>query len=282
MAGHSPDSGRSVTSKVVAILLTFTNGNVHTLTEIARLTGLPPSTAHRLIGELAAWGILERTGDGTYRAGVQWRMACGNTPAAPSSIREQVRRVMEDLAVATARTNRLGVLDVHEVIYIEKCSGTRPVSTLGEGATAPAHATAMGKALLAFSPPRTVDLVIAHGMQRYTPHTVTSPEELRRSLAVTRLTRFAITKRELDMTISAIAVPVFGWGGEVVAALEVETPDPRDLRRMQPALIMASRSLSREFTAAHNWGQFALTRQHRGNSFGNSHPARSKEMSRAR
>ncbi len=52
MAGNSTDTGRSVTSKVIAILLTFTGGSVYSLTEIARLTGLPISTAHRLATEL--------------------------------------------------------------------------------------------------------------------------------------------------------------------------------------------------------------------------------------
>ena len=61
MAGNSAEPGRSVTSKVVAILLTFHDGNEHSLTEIARLTCLPVSTAHRLVTELAGWGVLERT-----------------------------------------------------------------------------------------------------------------------------------------------------------------------------------------------------------------------------
>ena len=56
MAGNSAEPGRSVTSKIVAILLTFHDGNEHSLTEIARLTCLPVSTAHRLVTELADGG----------------------------------------------------------------------------------------------------------------------------------------------------------------------------------------------------------------------------------
>jgi DNA-binding IclR family transcriptional regulator len=54
MAGNSTESGRSVTSKITSILMTFTEGSVHSLTEIARLAGLPVSTAHRLTSELAS------------------------------------------------------------------------------------------------------------------------------------------------------------------------------------------------------------------------------------
>jgi len=63
MAGNSTESGRSVTSKITSILLTFTEGSEHSLTEIARLAGLPISTAHRLTSELASWRLLERTED---------------------------------------------------------------------------------------------------------------------------------------------------------------------------------------------------------------------------
>src|SRR5690242_689383 len=203
MAGNSADSGRSVTSKVIAILLTFTGGQVYSLTEIARLTGLPISTAHRLASELAAWGMLERTDDGHYRAGTQLKVIGGRNSLAPSGIEEKARRIMEDLATATGRTTvRLGVLRDAEVVYVEKVNGSRPVSMFYEAATAPAHATAMGKALLAFAPPHAVDRVIARGLERYTQFTLTTPDQLRRSLAVTRLTRVAISRREYDPSVS--------------------------------------------------------------------------------
>jgi DNA-binding IclR family transcriptional regulator len=282
MAGNSADSGRSVTNKVVAILLTFTNGTVYSLTEIARLTGLPISTAHRLASELAAWGILERTEEGHYRAGVQLKVIGSQSTLAPASIHEKARRVMEDLAAATSRTNvRLGVLSDLDVAYIEKLPGSRPVSMFYEAVTAPAHATAMGKALLAFSPPRTVELVVRRGLERYTPYTLTTPERLRRALAVTRLTRVAVCRRELDEHASAVAVPVFGAGGDVVAALELEAHDPQDLRRMQPPLIVAGRSLSRELAATHNRGHFALTAERYLGAAVNCHPEATGRQSAA-
>ena len=61
MAGNSSDAGRSVTSKITSILLTFTDGSDHSLTDIAQLAGLPISTADRLTAELASWRLLART-----------------------------------------------------------------------------------------------------------------------------------------------------------------------------------------------------------------------------
>ena len=70
-------AGRTVISKAAVILMTYLNGDVHTLTEIATATGLPLSTAHRLVRELAAWKILERTDDGDYCVGLPLRLIGG-------------------------------------------------------------------------------------------------------------------------------------------------------------------------------------------------------------
>ena len=69
MAGNSTEPGQSVTSRVSAILLTFTDCDERSLTDIARLAGLPVSTAHRLAVELASWNLLERDEDGHYHVG---------------------------------------------------------------------------------------------------------------------------------------------------------------------------------------------------------------------
>src|SRR6188472_161369 len=110
MAGNSTESGRSVTSKITSILLTFTEGSEHSLTEIARLAGLPISTAHRLTSELASWRLLDRTEDGHYRAGLPLRMI--GTPesgrAGLPNIAERAPCVIEDLSAATRCRVRLG------------------------------------------------------------------------------------------------------------------------------------------------------------------------------
>ncbi len=150
------------------------------------------------------------------------------------------------------------MLEGLDVAYIEKAEGNHPVSMVFESETLPAHATAMGKALLAFSPPHVVDAVVAKGLARYTPFTLTSPERLRRALATIRLTSVAVSRRELDLSASAVAVPAFGAGGGVAAALELTVADPRDFRLVQPPLIVAARSLSRELHGYHARGYLTL------------------------
>jgi DNA-binding IclR family transcriptional regulator len=250
MAGNSTESGRSVTSKITSILMTFTEGSVHSLTEIARLAGLPVSTAHRLTSELASWRLLERTDDGHYRVGLPLRMIGTGGTIAPS-VTERAPWVLEDLAAATRSRARLGVLAGLDVAYIEKHPGHRPVSSFSAAATLPAHPTAIGRALLAFSGADLVEAAIAHGLRSYTAHTITSPERFRRALAVTRLTRVAVTRWELEPGVSGVGMPVFGPGGDAVAAIELAVADlGRELQPVMAALSVASRSLSRELATS--------------------------------
>ena len=250
MAGNSTESGRSVTSKITSILVTFTEGSEHSLTEIARLAGLPISTAHRLTSELASWRLLERTEDGLYRAGLPLRVL-GTGDSCPPSIYERAPCVLEDLSGATRSRARLGMLEELDVAYIEKQPGHRPVTSFTHAATLPAHPTALGRALLAFSPARKVEMTIRRGLRPYTPCTVTSPDRFRRALAVTRLSRVAMTRGEFEAGVSGVAVPVFGPGGEVVAAIELAVQDlSRELQPVMAALYVASRSLSRELGEA--------------------------------
>jgi DNA-binding IclR family transcriptional regulator len=257
MAGNSAEPGRSVTSKVVAILLTFQDGHEHSLTEIAQLTGLPVSTAHRLVTELAGWGVLERTEESQFHPGPPIR-AIGGTASPSAAIIESARRVLGDLVTVAGASARLGVLAGTRVAYIEKRSDHSPVGTFAHAPRLPAHATAMGKALLAFSPAHVVDRVIAEGLTRYTPHALTDPDQLRQCLRVIRLTRVAVSHGELERGDSA-AVPVFGAGGTITATLALLIPDLRtDLRMASSALTVAARGLSRELSTGMNMCRLTL------------------------
>ena len=246
MSGNNIDSGRSVTSKISAILHTFTQGSEHGLTEIASLAGLPISTAHRLIGELVDHQLLQRTPDGSYRVGLPLRII-GTVDALTPSIAERGPYLLEDLATVTKCVARLGVLQELRVAYISKQPGRNPASQFSAAATLPVHPTALGRALLAFAPASLTEAVIRNGLRQYTQHTITSPERFRRAVTIARLTRVAVTRRELDAHLCGVAMPVFGVGGNIIAAVELDVPDlSRGLQRVIAPLTIAARSLSRE------------------------------------
>jgi DNA-binding IclR family transcriptional regulator len=255
MAGNGIDPGRSVTSKVTAILLTFEQGDTFSLTEIARLTQLPISTAHRLTNELVACELLERPNDGHFRVGAHLRCIGGNARYVPPTFHDRAQRVMEDLSAATGRcVVRLGMLEGLQLNYLEKAPGNGPIRVGPESGTLPLHATALGRALLAFAPPPLVSAVLGRELSAYTPHTCTSAEQLRHTLAVIRLTRVSVCRYEYDQQVSSVAVPIFGAGGSVNAALELSGREGTDLRMIQPTLVVAGRSLSRDLQTGYAYG----------------------------
>jgi DNA-binding IclR family transcriptional regulator len=121
------------------------------------------------------------------------------------------------------------------------------MSFIGRAAAMPAHATALGRAILAFAPRPVVEAVITAGLRTYTAHTITSPERFRHAIAVTQLTKVAITRGEWEPDVCGVAMPVFGSGGEVVAAIELTFDHLTDeMNLLLAALRIGTRSLSRE------------------------------------
>ncbi len=140
-AGDAPD--RSVVAKVALILDTFVEGGQATLVDVVRSTGLPMSTAHRLVSELAARHLLRRDDHGVYRPGALLHLLAGHGPAA--DLVGPADAVLGDVARATGGTARLGVLDGSDVEIVAERRWRYPTARPGPPARLPAHATAAGK-----------------------------------------------------------------------------------------------------------------------------------------
>ena len=254
MAGNSTDPGRSVTSKVTAILMVFADDGVHTLTDIARFANLPTSTAHRLASELVAWRLLERTDERSYRIALPLRMITGeHSESEACSYTLTVIRalpVLDELSRAAQVDVRLGLLRGVDVLTLQLRGRHIPGRTRAESLlhrVVPAHAAASGKALLAFSPPEVVQRVIAGGLTAYSPQTITSGDVLRQKLSLIRLTQLATSRNEFERGQTAIAMPVFYARGRVAAAIELTVDGTNyDLKPASSALTVACRSLSRQ------------------------------------
>jgi DNA-binding IclR family transcriptional regulator len=254
VAGNSTDPGRSVTSKVTAILMVFADGDVHTLTEIAGFANLPTSTAHRLASELVAWRLLERTEERSYRIALPLRMIVGEySKSAVCSHTLTVMRalpVLDELSRATQNNVRLGFLRGADVLTLQPMRSRSNERIKAESLVhkvIPAHAAASGKALLAFSSPRDLNHVIEAGLPAFTPSTITSPDVLRQKLSVIRLTQIATSRNEFENGRTAIAMPIFYGRGRVAAAIELTVGHlDTELKPASSALAVACRSLSRQ------------------------------------
>lgn len=236
MAGGSSDSGRTVTAKVLAILEAFERSRgVLSLSEIAEASGLPLSTAHRLLAELTEWGMLTRGSHGRYQLGIRlWELAQN----AGRPLRETARPYIQDLFSLTGETAHLAVREGHEVLYIDRVYGSKRVPRASRvGGRLPMHATAVGKVVLAFEEDWVRTAFLQRPLERRTPHTDVDPGRLAAELAQIREQGYATTLEEARLGSCSIAVPVF-HGGRVGAGLGLVllSTQSATMRRHLPAL----------------------------------------------
>ena len=247
MAGNSGRSpGRSVTSKVTAILDAFLPSPELSLTALADRADVPLSTAYRLAGELVEWGGLERANGGGYRIGLHlWELGALATKSATVGVVAQP--FMQDLYEATHENVQLAVLQGHEALYVEKITGRRAITVKSRrGGRLPLHATGVGKALLAHAPGDLVEEIVAAGLKRYTPHTIVAPGHLRRALAEVRRTGVAFAREEMTLGSLSVASPLFDAQGAAIAAISIVMRSTRaDLKRLAPAVRTAALCASR-------------------------------------
>lgn len=194
-----------------------------TFSELAHRTGLAKSTTSRLLLALERNQLVRREGSGAYRAGElfvrhAWRSG------READLAQVAGGVLEHLAEATGETVNLGVAHRGHVEQIAQVDSRYLLGTTNwVGRAVPLHASALGKVLLASGctelPPGR--------LERCTARTITSRVALARELAEVRRLGYAVTDEELEAALVAVAAPVYGSGGAVVAALSVSAPSNR-------------------------------------------------------
>lgn len=211
------------------------------LSPLAKRTGLSKSTLYRLLQTLARRGFVEEEG-GVYRVGPR-AFAVGQ--AYPSkNLLGAARPEMEALARETGESVNLAVMAGTEALYLDQAEGTKLVRLFtAPGSRAPLHATGVGKVFLAYrGVPEGLVLV------PYTPHTLRHQEDLERELAQVRAMGYALDNEEKELGVRCVAVPVFGPGGGVVAALSLSAPasrlSPEEAHRLAPRVMEAARRVS--------------------------------------
>jgi DNA-binding IclR family transcriptional regulator len=238
---------RSVLSRAFLLLSCFgpIDGEL-TLTELSRRSGIAKPTVHRLLGELSALGAVEKTAYG-YRVGMQL-FELGHLAPRPRTIRTASLPLLVDLAEATGETVHLAILEGTDVLYVEKLdSRSGPDLPSRVGGRMPAYCTGLGKAILAFSKPPTVQAVFERGLKRRTPRTIIAPGLLSRELAAVRRTGIAYEYEESTAGVRCTASPVLDASNVAIAAISVAGWASRlNLSRVTSAVRTAALTLSRE------------------------------------
>lgn len=239
-------SSDSYLHRVVRVLSAFRpEDDVLGPSELARRTGLPKSTVHRIMHALADEGLLERSGQ-EARLGLRL-FEIGQRVPRRRVLRDAALPYMADLWEATRQTIHLAVLEDTEVVDVEILHAPGgPDVPSRVGGRLPAHATGAGKAILAFSPPEVVQRVLENGLPRVSGRAVAAPATLLRELARIRREGVACDREESAPGIVCAAAPVLGRDGEVLGALSASGRSTRTrVERIAPAVHTAALALSR-------------------------------------
>ena len=224
------------------------------LTELAKLVGLPVSTAHRLLTDLSELGFATADQETKrYRVGLRV-LELAQGVALGKTVGSTAAPAMAALTVDTEETTILSMLDGPEIVYIQRIDPNRAVRISAYvGQRGPAFCTSTGKVLLAELPEEQRQAVLSlTDYERYAPNTNTDPASVRAEIEGVSKAGYAVTDGEYDADIRAIAVPVMGSDGGCIAALCVAAPAFRasraKLRQMLPRLQATSKAITADLS----------------------------------
>ena len=240
----SDDSGRPVGSvaRALALLDALAEGPAG-VNALARRIGVNPSSASRLLATLERGGLVEREPGGPYRLGLHL-VALADRVLARLDVRDLARPQLHALVGETGETATLSVPGGDDAVTVDFVPGGSSVVSMARlGRPSIGHATATGKVLLAYTgrEPATLDAL--------TDRTITDPAVLAAELATVRAQGWAEAEREREPDLNALAAPVIGRDGALVAILGLQGPAARltaeRRRAVLPHLLAAAAAVSR-------------------------------------
>ncbi len=224
-AGNGAGGVQSVDRAITLLEILARRGEAG-VSEVAAEIDVHKSTAFRLLGALESRGLVQQSVDrGKYRLGFGLVRLAGAV-SGQLDITHQGRPVYERLAEELGETVNVAVLRQHYAVNVDQVHGASTVTVQNwVGNLTPLHVTSSGRVLLAYvdEPARSAVIDVA-GLERFTPNTVTSKSELLKILDVVREQGYSLVVEEYEAGLNAMAAPIFGPGGTVLAAVSVSGP----------------------------------------------------------
>ncbi len=210
---------------------------------------LAKSSAYSLLITFVNMGYVKRAPNNRFIVGMK-PFEIGSKFVENSDFFLYSRDVLSELAATVDETAHLATLDGAEVVYLSKCEGSCVVRMSSSvGRRLPAHATALGKALLSGKTDEEVREIYQNaGMKQITPHTIADVDLLLKQLGEIRQSGFAYEREESSLGVQCIAVPVREHSGGVYLGLSLSVPvarTDRELERMKQPLQEARLRLER-------------------------------------
>lgn len=222
MTSSSSQPPRSALEKVVAVVESLANES--RVSDIARHTGLPVSTVHRILQELVGVGWAREEESRTYALGARLL----SLPARSTGVDDLARiarPALRDLASQTGRTIHCAVLDGDQLVYIDKIEGRQAFAMKSRiGNALPLHCTAIGKAVLAALEDNEVRGVAERtGLPRHTKRTICDSVELVRHLRSVRNRRYAVDDEENELHTRCVGAAILDHRGEPIGGVSVSS-----------------------------------------------------------
>jgi DNA-binding IclR family transcriptional regulator len=216
------------------------------LKEISEKTGLHPSTAHRILNDLALGRFVDRPEPGSYRLGMRL-LELGNLVKARLSVRDTALGPMRELHKLIQQPVNLSVRQGDEIVYVERAyserSGMQVVRAIG--GHAPLHLTSVGKLFLAADDPQRVRAYATRtGLMGNTPNSLTQLPALERELQQCRQLGSARDNEELELGVRCMAAGIYDDQGKLVAGLSISAPADRLDEGWLPKLQATANSIS--------------------------------------
>ncbi len=243
---NSP-TGDTMAERIVRVLDTFSaERTVQTAAQIGRRSGLPSSTAHRIVDELVRAGLLERDDEHRVRLGMRlWELALRGSNAL--RLRQAALPFMSQVQARVREHTQLAVLEQDEALFLERLSHPEAGANITRIAgRLPLHASSSGLVLLAFGPDELRRRVLAGPLVAQAPETITDAGVLSRVLEDIRRVGYVVAPGSIESVSTGIATPIRDARGAVIAALSVVLPrdsptsGPLDELRRASAGISAS------------------------------------------
>ena len=225
-------------------------GGETTLTELSRRTKLNISTCHHLLSTLVNRGYVAKVPvRRSYALGARI-LYLSNACLTQVDLPLRAGPFIEQINTTTGETVHLAVLQGDTMVKVAKRESRHPVrvDTGALGKTDAAHATASGKAMLAWLPEDEMRRVLAHGMARYTPNTITEWPALIEELRHVRRNGYSMDREEFQPGVICIGAAIRDHNGAVVGAISASTPTMRasdeHLTLVREQVVGAVRALS--------------------------------------
>lgn len=216
------------------------------LKELANLTGLHPSTAHRILNDMVLKRFVDRSDPGTYRLGMRL-LELGNIVKSRLNVREAALEFMRKLHSKTQQTINLSVRQGDEIVYIDRSfserSGMQVVRAIG--GRAPLHLTSTGKLFLSVDDFAMVNAYAERtGLFGHNKNSITDPKVLERELGLVRTNGYARDNEELELGVRCMAAGIRDDSGRLVAGLSISAPADRLREEWLSDLITTANEIS--------------------------------------